>query len=211
MILLIIVVGFALAFHILLTHLDEFSTPGNSMLKTLIMMSGEFDYGDIFFAEDEETIGYIENENIVITTTTERVFESKIYFKFLFSNEKIPLPFVNITYALFVIFFFLLSIVSLNLLVGLTVDDIKEFLDEAEFKNLKLKLTFVLGIEKLYYSRYLLYTKFFLRYMNQQKFKLVHRTNRVYNNDVVSKQRIWQLILQKGIDDIKKVIFTSTI
>ena len=81
MILLIIVVGFALAFHILLTHLDEFSTPGNSMLKTLIMMSGEFDYGDIFFAEDEESIGYIENENIVITTTTERVFESKIYFK----------------------------------------------------------------------------------------------------------------------------------
>ena len=114
---------------------------------------------------------------------------------------------MNITYALFVIFFFLLSIVSLNLLVGLTVDDIKEFLDEAEFKNLKLKLTFVLGIEKLYYSRYLLYTKFFLRFMNQQKFKLVHRTNRVYNNDVVSKQRIWQLILQKGIDEIKKVIY----
>ena len=92
-------------------------------------------------------------------------------------------------------------------MVGLTVDDIKEFLDEAEFKNLKLKLTFVLGIEKLYYSRYLLYTKYFLRFMNTQKFKLTQRRNRVYNNDVVSKQRIWQLILQKGIDDIKKVIY----
>ena len=92
-------------------------------------------------------------------------------------------------------------------MVGLTVDDIKEFLDEAEFKNLKLKLTFVLGIEKLYYSRYLLYTKYFLRFMNTQKFKLTQRRNRVYNNDVVSKQRIWQLILQKGIDEIKKVIY----
>ena len=120
---------------------------------------------------------------------------------------QVPLPYINITYTLYIIFYFLLSIVSINLMVGLTVDDIKEFLDEAEFKNLKLKLTFVLGIEKLYYSRYLLYTKFFLRFMNTQKFKLTQRRNRVYNNDVVSKQRIWQLILQKGIDDIKKVIY----
>ena len=98
-----------------------------------------------------------------------------------------------------------MSIVSINLMVGLTVDDIKEFLDEAEFKNLKLKLTFVLGIEKLYYSRYLFYTKFFLRFMNTQSFKLTQRKIGVYNNDVVSKQRIWKLILQKGIDDIKQV------
>ena len=89
------------------------------------------------------------------------------------------------------------------------MDDIKEFLDEAEFKNLKLKLTFVLGIEKLYYSRYLFYTKYFLRFMNTQQFKLTQRRNRVYNNDVVSKQRIWQLILQKGINDIKQVFFEN--
>ena len=31
--------------------MDQFSTPGHSMMKTLIMMSGEFDYGDIFFPE----------------------------------------------------------------------------------------------------------------------------------------------------------------
>ena len=94
-------------------------------------------------------------------------------------------------------------------MVGLTVDDIKEFLDEAEFKNLKLKLTFVLGIEKLYYSRYLFYTKYFLRFMNTQKFKLTQRKNRVHNNDVVSKQRIWQLILRKEIDEIKQVYSSS--
>lgn len=104
-----------------------------------------------------------------------------------------------------------MSIVSINLMVGLTVDDIKEFLDEAEFKNLKLKLTFVLGIEKLYYSRYLFYTKYFLRFMNTQQFKLTQRKNRVYNNDVVSKQRIWQLILQKGIDDIKQVFLDNRV
>ena len=52
-ILLILVVGFALSFHILLTHMDQFSTPGHSILKTLIMMSGEYDYGAIFFPEDQ--------------------------------------------------------------------------------------------------------------------------------------------------------------
>ena len=41
--------------------------------------------------------------------------------------------------------------------------------------------------------------------MNTQSFKLTQRKIGVYNNDVVSKQRIWKLILQKGIDDIKQV------
>ena len=57
-------------------------------------------------------------------------------------------PFKGATYVLFVIFFFLVSIITLNLLVGLTVDDIQTFLDEADLKNLKLKLAFVLGMEK---------------------------------------------------------------
>ena len=74
------------------------------MLKTLVMMSGEMEYTDIFHGEEG------------------------------------GVPYPQITYMLFVVFFFLLSIVTLNLLVGLTVDDIKEFLDEAEFKNLKLKV-----------------------------------------------------------------------
>ena len=136
-------------------------------------------------------------------------FLSFLLFQTLGNSLQAPLPYINITYALYLVFFFLMSIVSINLMVGLTVDDIKEFLDEAEFKNLKLKLTFVLGIEKLYYSRYLLYTKYFLRFMNTQQFKLTQRRNRVYNNDVVSKQRIWQLILQKGIDDIKQVFLLN--
>ena len=57
-------------------------------------------------------------------------------------------PFKGATYVLFVIFFFLVSIITLNLLVGLTVDDIQTFLDEADLKNLKLKLAFVLGMKK---------------------------------------------------------------
>jgi hypothetical protein len=40
----------------------------------------------------------------------------------------------------FVIFFILLSIITLNLLVGLTVDDIKTFLDDADLKKLTMRV-----------------------------------------------------------------------
>ena len=64
-----------------------------------------------------------------------------------------------------------------------------------------------MNIEKLYYSRYIFYTRFFLKFMKQQKFELVNTKKRININDVVSKRRIWQQIWQKGIDDLKKVIF----
>ena len=88
----------------MLSYKQEFEYPWDAALKTLVMMSGEFDYGDIFFADDG------------------------------------PVPYPTVTYSMFVVFFFILSIVTLNLLVGLTVDDIKEFLDNAETKNLRLRV-----------------------------------------------------------------------
>ena len=105
-ILLFFVIGFALGFNLLLSHKKEFEKPWDATLKTLVMMSGEFDYTDIFFDEND---------------------------------GKVPYP--TVTYSLFVAFFFLLSIVTLNLLVGLTVEDIKEFLDNAEIKNLRLRVS----------------------------------------------------------------------
>ena len=83
-----------------------FEKPWDALLKSLIMMSGEYDYGAIFF-----------------------------------DNGKVPFPFV--TYSMFVLFFLLLSILALNLLVGLTVDDIQTFLDAADLKNLSLKVLYI--------------------------------------------------------------------
>lgn len=68
------------------------------------------------------------------------------YMSIFLENGEVP--FKGVTYTIFVVFFFLVAIVTLNLLVGLTVDDIQTFLDEADLKNLKLKLKFVLGVEK---------------------------------------------------------------
>ena len=105
-ILLIFIIAFALGFHILNGNLDFFDSIHDSMLKVLIMMSGEFDYTSIFL-------------------------------------EHGPVPFKFSSYFLFIVLFILLSIITLNLLIGLTVDDIKSFLDEADMKNLKLKVTFL--------------------------------------------------------------------
>ena len=85
----IFVLAFALGFHILLKHEEVFGTIQDSILKTLVMMSGELEYANIFFGTD----------------------------------GKVPFP--GVTYTIFVIFILLISIVTLNLLVGLTVDDIK--------------------------------------------------------------------------------------
>ena len=59
-------------------------------------------------------------------------------------------PFRSVTYLLFIVFFASVSIMALNLLVGLSVYDIQAFLDEADVKDIQRKLRFVLGIEKIY-------------------------------------------------------------
>merc|ERR1719481_139306 len=102
------------------------------------MMSGEFDYADIFYN----------------------------------TEDNLPVPFKLTSYTLFIVLFILLSIITLNLLIGLTVDDIKSFLDEADMKNLKLKLRYVLEIEK-FYTKYL---PGFLKFSKVQNFTLTSKS-----------------------------------
>ena len=167
----------------LLKHELVFGTIQDALLKTLIMMSGELEYPDIFF-----------------------------------NNGKVPFP--GVTYTIFVIFFLLISIVTLNLLVGLTVDDIKASLDQAEIRNLTLKvsksnrdnspesvilqLTFVLRVEQLI-SRIFKFNKYFLNLVKIQTVTLKNRKGKKHMDDVVSKRRIWSQIIKKSIDDLKKV------
>ena len=54
-----------------------------------------------------------------------------------------------ITYTTFLVFFFLVSIVALNVLVGLTVDDIRNFLENADLRKLTMRLKFIMEMELL--------------------------------------------------------------
>ena len=49
----IMIIGFGLGFHTLLSNQERFAQPEKALMKTLIMFSGEFAYGDIFFSSEE--------------------------------------------------------------------------------------------------------------------------------------------------------------
>ena len=123
---LIFVIAFTFGFYVLLHSQGNFETISNSFMKTLIMMSGEFDYGDIFFPEGEASA-----------------------------------PFPTMTYIIFIVFFLLLSLILLNLLVGLSVSDVNIFVEVADLKKMSMRLKFVLNMEHFYrqWSRFFAYRK----------------------------------------------------
>ena len=92
---------------------DAFDSGGWALLKTYIMMIGEFDMESIFTeSEDFPKLGYDPN----------------------------LLPFPYVSTGLFIIFVFICSIVLMNLMVGLAVDDIGEIRERAEKEMLALQV-----------------------------------------------------------------------
>ena len=79
-----------------------FATPYHAIIRTSVMMIGEFDYNDIFHGEDDMH-----------------------YW---------------LTYVIFCIFLLVMTIIIMNLLVGLAVDDIKGVHDEASLKRIAMKV-----------------------------------------------------------------------
>ncbi len=59
------------------------------------------------------------------------------------------LTYPGMTYAFFVGFLIIMSIIIVNLLVGLAVDDIKAVQDQAEIKRLAMQVEQVLDVERL--------------------------------------------------------------
>ena len=86
----------------------------DAILKTMLMMLGEYDFADIFLKTDGGEV----------------------------------LPFPAPTYAMFIFFFALVSILSLNVLVGLTVEDIRRYLENADLMALSMKLEYTLNIQR---------------------------------------------------------------
>ena len=84
---LIFIFAFGLGFHLLLVNQTPFNDIGHAILKTSVMMIGEFEYEGIFHDEAQE--------------------------------------FPEVTIVFFVAFLVVMSIIIVNLLVGLAVDDIK--------------------------------------------------------------------------------------
>ena len=140
----------------------------------MIMISGEIDYSEIFF-KDNPPLDFGE--------------------KWDQNWESVPFPFI--TYGLFLVFFFFVSIVALNVLVGLTVDDIRNFLENADLRKLTMRLKFILAMERLA--------------MKKQKDDNLTETIQKQGHleasatsDLISKERIWEKVEKKQEDSRKK-------
>ena len=169
----IMIIGFAFGFHILLSNRQEFETPYDALLKSFMMMSGEIDYGEIFF-KDKDPLGWGED------------FDQ--------GHEQVAFP--VITYAMFLVFLFLVSIVAINVLVGLTVDDIRNFLENADLRKLTMRLKFILMMERLTMKK------------KQKKEKLDDQIKKgkleaSTTSDLISKVRIWEKV-EKKIEESRK-------
>ena len=171
---IILLMAFSLGFHTLLSHRENFMYPKDALLKTMIMMSGEIEYGDIFFKEKPPT-GWGQKWDL--------------------GHETVPFPFL--TYSLFVVFFVMLSIVALNVLVGLTVDDIRNFLEDADLRKLSMRLKFVLEMERHYIHKV-------KTQMIEPKITRKSHFELPYTNDLISKAKIWEKIEKKQEERRKK-------
>ena len=144
-----IMIGFAFCFHILLPSHNAFDNPAISFLKSLVMMSGEFEFEDNFTWEAvrEAHLGnigtYIE---ICIYNCSKNVTvegpEMLQCIKDCIKGHNVSEITFSKNYAsqfVFVLFFFLVSIVISNLLIGMTVNRTEAV--EAAALSLRLERT----------------------------------------------------------------------
>ena len=91
------------------------------------VISGEIEYGSIFF-KDKAPLNFGEEE-----------WDQ--------GWEKVPFPVV--TYTMFIGFVIAGTFLAFNVLVGLTVDDIRKFLDNADLRKVSMRLEFIRQMEQV--------------------------------------------------------------
>ncbi|KAK3103049.1 hypothetical protein FSP39_016076 [Pinctada imbricata] len=109
------IVAFGFGFYALLQNQDPFATPWEALIKTTVMMIGEFEYETIFYSD---------------------VSAHKDYHP-------------EMTFIMFVVFLIIMSIILMNLLVGLAVDDIKAVQEKAALRRMAMQVDLALDVEKV--------------------------------------------------------------
>ncbi|XP_048240280.1 transient receptor potential cation channel subfamily A member 1 homolog [Haliotis rufescens] len=117
------IVAFSLGFYTLFQNQIAFQNVPSAMIKTGVMMMGEIDFNSIFNEQWKAT-------SVEAADKSDRVF------------------FPEASYLLFVIFLILMSIIAMNLLVGLAVDDIQSVQGQAALKIMAMQVDLALDVEK---------------------------------------------------------------
>ena len=140
------------------------------------MMIGEFEFEDMFTAHDDPNKNATENAELA---------------------KNIPFPDYSI--ALFVVFVLVMSVIIMNLMVGLAVDDIKEIQEHAELQKISIHVRLVLESERFLPHVKCCMSSSFLQGYSKPKELLTNNPPRVFKMvDVLSKANIWASIEQRG-------------
>ena len=92
----------------------------------LMTISGEIEYGEIFFKD-----------------------KPPLNFGDQWDQDWFKVPFPFITYSMFIAFVIAVTFLAFNVLVGLTVDDIRKFLGNADLRKLSMRLEFIRQMEQV--------------------------------------------------------------
>ncbi|XP_037091953.1 transient receptor potential channel pyrexia-like [Pollicipes pollicipes] len=129
-----LLVAFALSFQVLFGDKTAFHTIPHALIKTFVMMMGEYDYDGMF--SNDESIVYPGTSHFVL-----------------------------------ILFVVSMSIITVNLLIGLTVNDIQGLFKTAGVQRLRMTVIQILYIESVIYSN-VLYTVFRSRICQRMQAKL---------------------------------------
>ena len=125
---LFLLLAFVFAFVILFPHYIAFNNIG-AFIKVLIMMFGEIEYEGLFYPEKES----IKNGTIV--------------------PQDVHTAFTGVPEIMMLLFIFLVSIILMNLLVGLAVSDIAELSKTAKLRRLTQQVDLINYIEGWLFTR----------------------------------------------------------
>eukprot|EP00730_Choanoeca_flexa_P006098 TRINITY_DN12084_c3_g3_i1.p1 TRINITY_DN12084_c3_g3~~TRINITY_DN12084_c3_g3_i1.p1 ORF type:complete len:1119 (+),score=369.58 TRINITY_DN12084_c3_g3_i1:159-3515(+) len=122
----IFIVAFGLSFYIMLQAQQDFRNPGASLIKSLVMMTGEYEFDGIFLGG--ECADDFDTEAAAATNC---------------------LPFDDLMYPMMVVFVILMNIVLMNLLIGLAVGDIEQINDHAATNRQLIKAKYIRTAESV--------------------------------------------------------------
>lgn len=126
-----LIIGFAFGFTVLHNNYKSFTNPFISLLKTVIMMSGELEFEDVFFPENN---------------TEENNKEE---------NKKEELQYPGTAHLMLLSFVILVTVILTNLMVGLAVSDIQELRRCAGLDRLVRRAELVAHFENMLFSKLL--------------------------------------------------------
>ncbi|CAG0886720.1 unnamed protein product [Darwinula stevensoni] len=126
-----LIVAFCLSFMVLFHNKDQFMNPGEAFITTLVMMTGEFEYSDVLF----------------FNTGNKKDSNSSDA-----SDDKSEFP--GTSHVIFLLYLLIVSIILMNLLVGLAVNDIQGLQKTAGLERLVRQTELIAHIESTIFSKW---------------------------------------------------------